>query len=86
MVELTMLYDLIDTVYIYCQLKLTIVNEQIQRGMGGGQAKGPDYKMLNVFLEILFRTDSPREAIGPEGPIASRGRSIWPSVKYVQED
>ena len=29
--------------------------------------------------------DPPQEAIGPEGPIASRGRSIRPSVKYVDD-
>ena len=30
-------------------------------------------------------TDPPREAIGPLGPVASQGRSIHRSVKYVND-
>ena len=30
-------------------------------------------------------TDPSREAIGPRGPIASRRRPVWPSVKYVDD-
>ena len=33
-----------------------------------------------VLLQVVIRTDPPRE-----GPIASRGRSVRPSVKYVDK-
>ena len=38
-----------------------------------------DHKLLYVSLEILVRTPLEKQL----GPIASGGRSVWPSVKYV---
>ena len=52
-------------------------------GGGGGMWSGPppleDHKLLYVSLEILVRTPLEKRL----GPIASGGRSVWPSVKYV---
>ena len=54
-----------------------------QKGVGG--QLGPDppgksQKWLFVSLEILVRSNW-----NPSGPIASRGRSVQPSVKYVDD-
>ena len=50
------------------------------------------HKFLYASLEILVQNplekqlDPHREAIGPEGPVAPRGRSVQPSVKYVEDN
>ena len=66
-------------------------------GVGwGGETRLENHKWIIVSLEILVQTplevhleplstDPPRDAIGPQGPIASRGRSARPSVKYVDD-
>ena len=43
-----------------------------------------NHKLLFVSLEILART-SLKELLDPSGPIASRGRSERPYVKYVDD-
>ena len=56
---------------------------------GGGGAADPDQSHEKSQVDIGFLritdTDPPREAIGPFGPIASRGRPVRPSVKYVDD-
>ena len=56
------------------------------RGSRGG-AEGPDQTgILQVAICFLRNTgrDHPGESIGPLGPIDSRGRSVRPSVKYIE--
>ena len=65
---------------------LRIKTWRIQRGGDGWQ--GPDPHGKSQVASGIFRntgTDPPREAIGTLGPIASRGRSVRPSVKYVAD-
>ena len=53
------------------------------RGGGGGWVvPSPGKSQVAIGLLRHYGTDRPREAIGPfRGPIASRGRSVRPSVK-----
>ena len=60
---------------------------QTMGGSRGGRGSGPsleNHKLLFVSLEILART-SLKEQLDPLGPIASRGRSVRPYVKYVDD-
>ena len=53
-------------------------------GGGGGGLRTPleNHTLLYVSLQILVRTPIEKQ-LDPSGPIASRVRSIRPSVKYV---
>ena len=55
------------------------------RGRGGTEGPDPPVKS-QVAIGFLRNsgTDPLREANGPMGPIASRERSVRPSVKYVE--
>ena len=38
------------------------------------------------FSEVQVQTSLEKQLdLGPLGPIASRGRSVWPSLKYVDD-
>ena len=57
---------------------------------GGGREFGPPtpgetHKVLYVSLEILV-PHSLEKQLDPWGPIASRGRSVLPSVKYTVDE
>ena len=56
-------------------------------GFRGGEAWGPDtptWKITSSYrLSYKFLYGPPRAAIAPKGPNASRGRSVHPSVKYI---
>ena len=50
---------------------------------GGGGLDRPGNSHVGIGFLRNTGTDTPREAIGPLGPIPSLGRSVRPSVKYV---
>ena len=59
--------------------------------MGGSRAQGvrtsdrgplENHMLLYFSLEILVRSPLEKQ-LDPLGPIASREKSVWPSVKYV---
>ena len=59
-------------------------------GSRGGGAGGPDPPPLGksqVAICFLRKsgTDPLKKQLDPMGPIASRGRSVRPSVKYVDD-
>ena len=56
-----------------------LVRGWIERGFGL-----EDHKWLKVSLEILVQTPLEKQ-LDPMGPIASRGRFVRPSVKYVDD-
>ena len=51
-------------------------------GIGGPDPPMENHKLLYVCLEIIVWTPLKKQ-LDPRGLIASRGSSIWPSVKYV---
>ena len=58
------------------------------RGGGGYRGSGPSPPgKSQVAIDFLRKNDKdpPRDAIGPIGPIASRGRFVRPSVKYSDD-
>ena len=64
-------------------LKMPLADSE---GGGGGRGYGlpsplGNHKLLYVSLEILVRTLLEKQL----DPIASRGRSVWPPVIYVDE-
>ena len=52
-------------------------------GGTGGLDPSPGKSRMAIGLRRNFRTDPPREAIVPEGRIASRGWFVRPSVKTL---
>ena len=50
--------------------------------MGPGPIPKKGCESPDVSLGILVRTPFEHQ-LDPSGPIASQGRSIWPSVKYL---
>ena len=67
-----------------------LINKFMGRSRGEGQEFGPLPPPLEKSqvaigsLEILVRTPLKKQ-LDPLGPIASRGRFVWPSVKYADE-
>ena len=59
-------------------LKSAWADQEGWMGGGGQRVRTP---LETVFLKILVRTSLEKQ-LGPMGPIASRGRSERPSVKY----
>ena len=60
---------------------------QIQRGDRGFRPPPPGKLQVAIGFLTKTGTEPPREAIGPiaRGPIASQGRSVRPSMKYVDD-
>ena len=52
-------------------------------GTGGSTPPPPGKSQVAIGFLRNTDMDPPREAIGSLGPIASRGRFVWPSVKYA---
>ena len=59
-----------------------VYHGRIQRGDRG--SRSTPVKMLYEYLEILVRTTL-EKLLDPLVQIASWGRSVWPSVKYVDD-
>ena len=57
-------------------------HDQIYRGRQGVGTTQENHRLLYDSLEILVQTSN-EKLLDPSGPIASRGRFVWPSVKYV---
>ena len=53
------------------------------RGEGGSESGSPGKSQVAIGFLRNTGMDLTREAIGPEGPIASRGRIVRQSVKYA---